>query len=125
MMRRWLEKHGAHVPGRMQTDDAARDPDRHSAQHGDAHPPLMPGMLTPEELARLERARGAEFDRLFLEFMIRHHEGAVVMVAELFATPGAGEEPELYQFASHVDADQRAEIARMRRMQTSGSSARR
>lgn len=125
LMRRWLEKHAAHVPATMRADGAARDADPQRAQHGDAHPPLMPGMLTPEELARLERARGAAFDRLFLEYMIRHHEGAVVMVAELFATPGAGEEPELYQFASHVDADQRAEIARMRRMQTPGSSARR
>ena len=75
------------------------------------------GPLTGEELARLAAARGPEFDRLFLEFMIRHHEGALVMVEELFATEGAGQEPELFQLANHVDADQRTEIARMRRMQ--------
>jgi uncharacterized protein (DUF305 family) len=74
----------------------------------------MPGMLTDAELARLAAARGAEFDRLFLESMIRHHEGALVMVADYFKTPGAGQESEAYRLASDVDADQRAEIRRMR-----------
>jgi uncharacterized protein (DUF305 family) len=78
----------------------------------------MPGMLSADDLERLRRATGAEFERLFLELMIRHHEGALTMVAELLATPGAGQEPELYQFATDVDADQRGEIARMRRMLT-------
>lgn len=77
----------------------------------------MPGMLGDEELHRLERARGAAFDRLFLEYMIRHHEGALTMVAELRAAGGA-RDPDLFQFASHVDADQRSEIERMRRLQS-------
>jgi uncharacterized protein (DUF305 family) len=76
----------------------------------------MPGMLTAEELARLDGAKGAEFDRLFLTFMISHHEGALVMVAKLFGTNGAGQDPQLFGYASDVDADQRAEIARMRTM---------
>jgi uncharacterized protein (DUF305 family) len=95
IMERWLERRGETVP------------------EGHHHGPLKPGMLTQEELARLAAASGDEFDRLFLEFMIRHHEGALVMVADLFSA-GGGQEAEIFQFASHVDADQRAEIARMR-----------
>jgi uncharacterized protein (DUF305 family) len=94
----------------------ARDqpiPDAH-AHHG-SHA-AMPGMLTPQEMARLAASTGAEFDRLFLEGMIRHHEGALAMVAELFATQGAAQESDLYAIASEVDADQRMEIARMRAM---------
>ncbi|MGH7475293.1 MAG: DUF305 domain-containing protein [Longimicrobiales bacterium] len=74
------------------------------------------GMLTEQELARLAAAAGAEFDRLFLQFMIRHHEGALAMVADLFANAGAGQESEVFQLASEIDSDQRIEIARMRRM---------
>jgi uncharacterized protein (DUF305 family) len=77
---------------------------------------LMPGMLTPEQLAELARAKGAEFDRLFLQDMIRHHEGALAMVRDLLATNGAAQEPEVFQFASDIVADQRAEIMRMRAM---------
>jgi uncharacterized protein (DUF305 family) len=73
----------------------------------------MPGMLTSEEMSRLAAAKGAEFDRLFLEGMIKHHMGALVMVEELFATSGAGQETEINAFASDVDADQRMEIERM------------
>ena len=76
----------------------------------------MPGMLTPEEMARLAAAHGPEFDRLFLEGMIKHHAGALTMVHDLFATPGAGQDPEIFAFASDVDADQRMEIDRMRAM---------
>lgn len=88
------------------------------------HPPggghsRMPGMLTPDQTARLERASRDEFDRLFLDLMIQHHEGALVMVADLFATPGAGQEPEIFQFASEVDSGQRIEIERMRRVRAS------
>lgn len=97
IMERWLERRAEAVP------------------EAHLHGSLMPGMLTEEELARLAAARGYEFDRLFLEFMIRHHEGALVMVADLFSS-GGGQEAEIFQFASHVDADQRAEIARMRGM---------
>lgn len=74
---------------------------------------LMPGMLTAEELTRLTKATGTAFDRLFLEFMIKHHEGALTMVEKLFSTPGAGQDPQVFAFASDVVDDQRAEIARM------------
>ncbi|MDH3224560.1 MAG: DUF305 domain-containing protein [Gemmatimonadota bacterium] len=75
---------------------------------------LMPGMLTHEQMADLRGAEGDDFDRLFLEYMIQHHEGALAMVATLFATPGAAQESEVFQFANDVDVDQRMEIARMR-----------
>ena len=97
IMERWLERRGETVP------------------EGHHHGPLMPGMLTEEELSRLADATGDEFERLFLDLMIRHHEGALVMVEDLFSS-GGGQEAEIFQFASHVDADQRAEIARMRAM---------
>ena len=73
----------------------------------------MPGMLTPDEMAHLAEAKGADFDRLFLEGMIKHHGGALTMVEELFASPGAGQDVEVFSFASDVDADQRMEIDRM------------
>jgi uncharacterized protein (DUF305 family) len=76
----------------------------------------MPGMLTAEEMSRLADARGGAFDRLFLELMITHHEGALTMVKELYSNAGAGQESEMYAFASDVDADQRMEIDRMRGM---------
>ena len=76
----------------------------------------MPGMLTVEEMRELAGRQGDAFDHLFLALMIRHHEGALTMVAELLARPGGVQDPEAYRFAADVDADQRAEIARMRRM---------
>jgi uncharacterized protein (DUF305 family) len=76
--------------------------------------PLMPGMLTPAQMDSLHAASGAEFDRLFLELMIQHHEGAITMVESLFATSGAGQESETFQFANDVQVDQRIEIDRMR-----------
>jgi uncharacterized protein (DUF305 family) len=100
-MQRWLRARGQAIP----------DAHAHHTSHA-----AMPGMLTPQEMERLAAATGAEFDRLFLEGMIRHHEGALAMVAELFATQGAAQESELYAIASEVDADQRMEIARMRAM---------
>jgi uncharacterized protein (DUF305 family) len=99
-MRSWLRRHGVEAPA--------------AGAHAHGEHASMPGMLTGAELARLAAARGAEFDRLFLEYMIRHHEGAVTMVAQLFATPGAAQSSEMYGFATDVNADQRAEIARMR-----------
>ena len=74
---------------------------------------MMPGMLSADEMSRLEAATGVEFDRLFLEGMIKHHGGALIMVDELFATPGAGQESTINAFASEVVADQRAEMDRM------------
>jgi uncharacterized protein (DUF305 family) len=110
LMRRWLEDRGEPV-------EAARGDHGHDghAPHGAGHD-RMPGMLSPEEMEQLATATGDEFDRLFLESMIRHHEGALEMVAQLFATDGAGQEPEIFQFATHVDSDQRIEIVRMRTM---------
>ena len=96
------------------TRRGAPPPDLHA--HHRAGAALMPGMLTAEEMARLAQAKGAAFDRLFLELMIKHHQGALVMVEELFSTPGAGQESEIFGFASDVDADQRMEIQRMAAM---------
>jgi uncharacterized protein (DUF305 family) len=76
----------------------------------------MPGMLTKPEMERLAASTGKEFERLFLEGMIKHHGGAIMMVEKLFATPGAGQDSEIYAFASDVDADQRMEIIRMGNM---------
>jgi uncharacterized protein (DUF305 family) len=99
MMREWLQARGAPLP----------DEHAHHA-HGAT---LMPGMLTADEMKRLAAATGGEFDRLFLAGMIKHHEGALTMVQELFEKPGAGQEPDIFAFASDVDADQRMEIDRM------------
>jgi uncharacterized protein (DUF305 family) len=100
MMREWLQSRGQQIP----------DPRAHHMMGGAT---LMPGMLTPEEMARLTAATGAAFDRLFLEGMIKHHAGAITMVHDLFATDGAGQTPEIFSYASDVDADQRMEIDRM------------
>ncbi len=99
MMRRWLEVRGQDVPGEH-------------AHHAPGAP-MMPGMLSADEMTRLAAAKGPEFDRLFLQGMIKHHAGAITMVQELFNTPGAGQDSEIYAFASDVDADQRMEIERM------------
>ncbi len=84
--------------------------------HGADHAMHAPGMLTPEQMQELERARGPEFDRLFLTYMIQHHRGAVAMVLELFATDGAGQDEEVFKFASDVQVDQITEIKRMELM---------
>lgn len=102
LMQRWLATRGQALP----------DPHAHHVQGA----VLMPGMLTPEEMHRLEAASGREFDRLFLELMIRHHDGALTMVNDLFSSAGAGQDPEIFAFASDVDADQRIEIDRMSTM---------
>ena len=83
---------------------------------GVEHVMLMPGMLTDAQLAELDAARGAQFDRLFLTYMIQHHRGAVSMVKELFSTQGAGQDELVFKFASDVNVDQSTEIARMERM---------
>jgi uncharacterized protein (DUF305 family) len=114
LMRRWLSDRGE-----AEEADAAHHHHHHPGDHQGAREDPhagMPGMLSPAQLERLRSARGPEFDRLFLAAMIFHHEGALLMVEELFATPGAGQESEIYQFAAHVDSDQRIEISRMYRM---------
>ncbi|MCA1815884.1 MAG: DUF305 domain-containing protein [Acidobacteria bacterium] len=81
-----------------------------------SHQMLMPGMLTPKQMDALRKARGAEFDRLFLTGMIQHHTGALVMVKDLFDAAGAGQDAELFSFATDVDSGQRAEIRIMQKM---------
>jgi uncharacterized protein (DUF305 family) len=83
---------------------------------GMEHTMLMPGMLSEEQMAQLDAARGTEFDRLFLTFMIQHHEGALQMVEKLFATYGGGVDDNIYKFASDTFADQGSEIDRMQKM---------
>jgi len=99
MMQHWLEARGQEAPG------------RHA--HHMPGATLMPGMLSNEEMERLAAAKGVDFDRLFLEGMIKHHGGAIVMVQELFSTPGAGQQSDVFAFASDVEADQKMEIERM------------
>jgi uncharacterized protein (DUF305 family) len=99
-MRRWLEARDEAVAG----------------AHGEAD--LMPGMLTAAELAQLKSASGRRFNRLFLEGMLRHHRGALTMVAQLRTEPGAGVEPEIDAFARHVEADQEIEISRIEALLT-------
>lgn len=77
---------------------------------------LMPGMLTQEQMNALRKARGEEFDRLFLSGMMQHHGGALVMVKDLFNNPGAGQDAEIFDFATDVDNSQRAEIRIMQKM---------
>jgi uncharacterized protein (DUF305 family) len=102
MMQTWLETRGQSVPG------------EHAMHMHDAV--LMPGMLSGEEMDALAAAKGVEFDKRFLEGMIKHHGGALVMVRELFASAGAAQGSEIFAFASDVEADQQMEIDRMRAM---------
>ena len=111
LMQGWLRDRGERVPD-------PKDPHAGMDMTIEVHEMLMPGMLSAEQLAELDRARDATFDRLFLTFMIQHHEGAITMVAKLFDSPGAGQTPEIFGFATGVDADQRAEIVRMQAMLT-------
>lgn len=107
-MQRWLAERGQALsmamPGMPDMDRSGR--------------PMapMPGMLTPEQMAALRKARGAQFDHLFLTGMIQHHKGALVMVKDLFDTPGAGQDAELFNFATDADNTQRAEIKIMEHM---------
>jgi uncharacterized protein (DUF305 family) len=109
-MQRWLGDRKLAVP------DAAAQMQHSMSMPGMAMGELMPGMLTPEQMSELDRARGPEFDRLFLTYMIQHHQGALSMVDQLFGTQGAGQELYIFRFASDVSADQFTEIDRMRLM---------
>ena len=106
LMQRWLRDRHETVP----------DGDVSHSMMPEMNHALMPGMLTPAQLLQLDSARGPEFDRLFLTFMIQHHLGAITMVNELFGSKGGGEEEVVFRFASDVYADQTTEIARMNRM---------
>jgi len=107
LMQRWLRARGEPVP-----DPASP----HEMMPGMDHGAPMPGMLTAEQLAQLDEARGADFDRLFLNDMIQHHMGAIVMVNQLFATEGAAQDETTFRLASDVYADQTTEIDRMQKM---------
>lgn len=98
-------------------------PDSTAAGHHHHSPALMAGMLTQDELDRLATLNGTAFDRLFLELMIRHHEGAITMVKTLFGTPASGQETEIFRLAADIEADQRAEIQRMHNLLKNLSSA--
>ena len=104
-MRNWLTERGEAVP-------AAADPHAgHGAGH-DAHAghSTMAGMATPEQMAALAASSGSDFDRMFLDLMIRHHAGAITMVERLLARPGSAYEPELFQFVNDINSEQQAEI---------------
>ena len=111
-MKRWLEARGETVsppmPGMPSMDMSGHDMSSHHK--------LMPGMLTPKQMDALRKAKGAEFDQLFLTGMIQHHDGALIMVKDLFDTAGAGQDAELFNFATDVDSGQRAEIRIMQTM---------
>ena len=115
LMRNWLRDRGQFVP--------AADATHHKhTMNGVAHDMLMPGMLTPEEMAALDKARGPEWDRLFLAGMIKHHEGALSMVDDLFESYGALQDDDMFKFASDVYADQTTEIDFMQKMLNAMSS---
>ena len=110
-MKRWLVARGQPVAMTMPMSmPGMPDMDRSGTM------PAMPGMLTSRQMEALRQARGAEFDQLFLTGMIQHHNGALVMVRQLFDTPGAGQDAELFDFATDADNSQRAEIAIMQGM---------
>jgi uncharacterized protein (DUF305 family) len=117
-MRRWLAARGE--PLSMPTEKMP-NMDMSKTEVGDAMA-LMPGMLTPEQMEALRKAKGAEFDRLFLNGMIQHHNGALIMVKDLFDTAGAGQDADLFNFATDADNTQRAEIKIMQGMLEKKSS---
>jgi uncharacterized protein (DUF305 family) len=113
-MKQWLEERGKPVTPAHHMDHMG---DMKGMDHSAMTAmPLMPGMLTPEQMSALAKAKGTEFDHLFLTGMIQHHTGALVMVEDLFNTPGAGQDAVLYDFATDIDNTQRAEIEIMRGM---------
>jgi uncharacterized protein (DUF305 family) len=109
LMQSWLRDRLQPVP--------EADPAGMKMKMGDVeHVMLMPGMLTEEQMRQLDAARGIEFDRLFLTYMIQHHRGAIAMVRELFSAHGAGQDETVFKFANEVEIDQSEEIARMQQM---------
>lgn len=116
MMRHWLESHGQEAPDPFAHNGHDMSSMPGMSMPGSSESPMMPGMLTAEQMRQLAAAHGTDFDRLFLEGMIRHHGGALTMVRDLFATAGAAQNGDIFAFASDVDADQRMEINRMSRM---------
>ena len=115
-MERWLRAHDLALPDTSPSASLAPSSSMPGMAMGPGASGLMPGMLTPPQLAQLDSARGPAFDRAFLTFMIQHHRGALTMVADYENAPSAGEDPWVFQFASDVNGDQSAEIDRMSRM---------
>ena len=117
-MKQWLTDRGKAVPTEHDQMEHMRPMPgmAHSGQMDIGSMTMMPGMLTPEQMKALAKASGAPFDRLFLTGMIQHHTGALVMVEDLFDTPGAGQDNVLFDFATDIDNTQRAEINIMRGM---------
>lgn len=125
-MRQWLEDRGKKVPSEQEIKQHGQQMDMSQMDHehmdhahmdhdmGSMSMPLMPGMLTPEQMKALAAATGTKFDYLFLTGMIQHHTGALTMVKDLFDMPGAGQDPQLFDFAMDVDNTQQAEIDIMR-----------
>src|SRR5262245_8513719 len=117
-MKRWLAARRERVTSFVKTPPDSKEvmPAMPGMEMTDEGMALMPGMLTPEQMEALRKAKGAEFDRLFLAGMIQHHNGALTMVKDLFDTAGAGQDAELFGFATDVDTGQRAEIRIMQGM---------
>lgn len=116
-MQQWLMDRNQPVPdGNSPMKMAMNGSDMNMNMSDTTHETLMPGMLTPEQMKQLDAARGPEFDRLFLTFMIQHHTGALTMVSKLFDSYGAAQDQLMFKYASDVNVDQTTEIARMKRM---------
>jgi uncharacterized protein (DUF305 family) len=113
-MKRWLEARGE--PTREPISPVMPEMPGMPGMEMSSHSMLMPGMLTEKQMEALKKAKGEEFDRLFLTGMIQHHSGALIMVKDLFDTAGAGQDAELFNFATDVDSGQRAEIRIMQSM---------
>ncbi len=106
LMQRWLKDRNQPVP-------EAKPTLMKMMMNGTEHEMMMPGMLSDEQLKQLDAARGPDFDRLFLTFMLQHHRGALTMVDQLFATTGAGQDEGIFKLANDIQADQSTEIHRM------------
>lgn len=109
IMQTWLRDRRQPVP-------EAKSGPMKMVMNGMEHEMLMPGMLTDEQMKELDQARGKDFDKLFLRYMIQHHSGAVSMVNDLFGTPGAAQDETVFKFANDVQVDQSTEINRMQKM---------
>jgi uncharacterized protein (DUF305 family) len=109
LMQNWLRDRNQPVP-------EAKPLPMKMTMNGQTTEMLMPGMLTAEQMKALDAARGTTFDTLFLRGMIQHHQGAVRMVKELFASPGAGQDEHVFKFANAVQVDQNTEIRRMQQL---------
>src|SRR2546421_2781535 len=115
-MKRWLEARGEPTEMPMPKMSGTDMPGMDMSTMNMKGPMLMPGMLTPKQMQALRKAKGAEFDQLFLTGMIQHHGGALIMVKDLFDTAGAGQDAELFNFTTDIDSGQRAEIRIMQNM---------